>query len=774
MLHNEEYDIAEAFRRIENELIASMIRNMDRHRAEEDKEGLLWSQWQVEQLKTLEYYKTKNQKKYTKQFQDLNKRIEELIRIANETGNMEQEIEILEAIKNGFTGYRKASGTMQAEFFKMNERKLEALIQATMADMQKAETAILRMANDKYRSAIYNAQVYANTGAGTYEKAVDMATKDMLAAGLNCVQYANGARHTLADYADMAIRTASKRAYLQGEGTKRQEWGVATVIVNKRGTPCPKCLPFCGKVLIDDVWSGGSREDGDYPLMSYAIECGLYHPRCKDVHTTYFPGISTADDTWTKEELKAIGQNAKIEAKQQYTERQAEKFDRLEKYSLDNENKKMYQNRAEQWKEEADRLQTAKASGVSAKTIEEAQEYAKELGIKYPVYEKLSLEMANELNNALETLPEDIRPIFVGDSSTLEIYRGAKLPRSSNHYYGVHIDAPPEGLLLPDRERPGFTKHDFDAQGQMVAISKKFNSAEKITKNKVAEQKKYFEKHGTKWFFNEDGKSTPYHEMGHVYADTKGIPESFQLDAERWSKESGCDMLKNCEEAWAEAWGAYHTGNSDLPNYIAKYIDEATATKKIVAEMEFSPRKATKGDFGVIWSKVQSPEYRKSLEKLSSNSKVVDSIEVRAKWALNNRNGLKSEEMYAIELGEGKEIASILGQKNDFGVQRTAQFTQKLNEADKAKLKVLLIHNHPRGMPPSIGDINALFANENVAGITVGHNGSIYYYSRPKKIIPDKDFKVALMKYSKYTEITGFEKALEELSQEFGFELKKL
>lgn len=45
------YDITVALKKIEDELIASMIRNMDRHRAEEDKEGLLWSQWQVEQLK---------------------------------------------------------------------------------------------------------------------------------------------------------------------------------------------------------------------------------------------------------------------------------------------------------------------------------------------------------------------------------------------------------------------------------------------------------------------------------------------------------------------------------------------------------------------------------------------------------------------------------------------------------------------------------------------------------------------------------------------------
>ena len=64
MQHNE-YDLAEAFQRIENELIASMIRNMDRHRAEEMAEGYNWSMWQVEQLKTLEKYKQENQKKYS-------------------------------------------------------------------------------------------------------------------------------------------------------------------------------------------------------------------------------------------------------------------------------------------------------------------------------------------------------------------------------------------------------------------------------------------------------------------------------------------------------------------------------------------------------------------------------------------------------------------------------------------------------------------------------------------------------------------------------------
>ena len=288
-----EYDIGAAFDEIEQELISSLIRNLDHHRAQELEEGYDWSMWQVEQLKELEIYRKQNRSKFKKRFFLINKSIPGIIKEARKRGEMEQEREILLAIKNGFKGYHKVGSKLQAQFFKTNSRKLDALIQATINDFKRAEHAILRMADDQYRKIIYNAQVYANTGAGTYDKAVDMAIKDLISAGLNCVEYSNGARHTLPDYADMAIRTAGKRAYLTGEGEKRQEWGIHTVIINKRGNPCSLCLPFVGKVLIDDVWSGGTPQDGSYPLMSSAIAAGLYHPRCKDSHTTYFEGVSS-------------------------------------------------------------------------------------------------------------------------------------------------------------------------------------------------------------------------------------------------------------------------------------------------------------------------------------------------------------------------------------------------------------------------------------------------------------------------------------------------
>lgn len=345
---NTEYDVGAAFEAIEEELISSIIRNMERHKVEEIEEDKQWSMWQAEQLKSLEKYRKENEKKFGKEFEEINKKIDRLILGANEDGQMDQEAEILKAIKKGLPAEKVSPGGT-AEFFKINNRKLNALLKATSSDMQKAENAVLRRANDQYRKIIFNAQVYANTGAGTYEKAVDMATKDFLSAGIDCIEYANGSRHTIADYADMAIRTASKRAYLQGEGTKRQEWGLHLVIMNKRGNPCPKCLPFVGKILIDDVWSGGSKEDGKYPLMSSAIAAGLYHPRCRDSHTTYFPDITTIGSKYNKDEVANLESEAKKEAKKQYAKRQAKKFKRLAEYSLDSENQSLYKKKQRDW-----------------------------------------------------------------------------------------------------------------------------------------------------------------------------------------------------------------------------------------------------------------------------------------------------------------------------------------------------------------------------------------------------------------------------------------
>ncbi|HGR4129220.1 TPA: phage minor capsid protein [Streptococcus pneumoniae] len=389
------YDVSKAFERIENDLLDSMIRNLGRHKAEETAEGFEWEQWQVAQLKELERFKRANAKKYSKEFANINSKISTAIQEAYRQGMDDEEMSILEAIKNGFE-FNSGKDNLGASFFAINERKLNALLNSIEHDMKTAEHAVLRYTDDQYRRTIFDAQVAANTGAKTYEQSVDMATKDFLSRGITSIQYSNGAMVNIVSYADMAIRTATKRAYLMGEGVKRQEWGIHTVILNKRSNACPLCMPFEGKVLIDDVWSGGSADDGPYPLLSSAMAAGLYHPNCKDKHTTYFPGISSEPEKiFTNQELDDIKERQLLDNKVQYAKRQEKRFSRLSQFSLDEDNVQKYTLRAEEW------------SKLKSNAEENLKYFEAEKG--YKLYQEFSLESDSDYKKFInrQRLPRD-------------------------------------------------------------------------------------------------------------------------------------------------------------------------------------------------------------------------------------------------------------------------------------------------------------------------------------------------------------------------------
>lgn len=372
------YDVSRAFERIENELLESMTRNLKKHKAEETELGIEWTQWQAIQLEELHRFKQEAAKKYGLEFKSMNKKIRETIANASLQGASDEELNILKALEKGYVLKRERG--LSAGFFQTNQKRLDALMNAVEHDMKTAQTAVLRYANDQYRKIIFQSQVAASSGAITYEKAVDMAASDFLKKGINCITYSNGAVHNIVSYADMAVRTASKRAYLMGEGQKRQEWGISTVILNKRFNACPLCMPFEGKVLIDDVWSGGTSKDGPYPLMSSAMAAGLYHPNCKDKHSTYFEGISSKPESRYYEEKPVIKERQLIENKLNHAKRQAKSYNRLAKNSLDAENQETYRARATEWRDKAKgyREELKSFEETHGLELENVEKYAKE------------------------------------------------------------------------------------------------------------------------------------------------------------------------------------------------------------------------------------------------------------------------------------------------------------------------------------------------------------------------------------------------------------
>ncbi|MBU3205584.1 phage minor capsid protein [Clostridium algidicarnis] len=305
---NTSYDIRKIFEDMELNLISSMKRAFYFHQIDQNKEGFEWEQWQLTKLREIEKYRKRNKKlvdsyngpiqkaidrelqgNYTKGQSRVEKLIDKVKRFFGVDNKVTSEIVLpLDTEESqSVRGYidkilnRSTKPPQEANFFGVNDKKIEALQKSVTEDLIKGQRAVLRKMDDVYRQTIYKAQVNMQAGAKTLNQAVDMATKDFLDKGINCIEYKDGKRVNIASYAEMALRTASHRATLLGEGKKRDEYGLHLVVVSAHANTCKHCEPWQGKVLIDDVFSHPSKdfieENKQYPLLSEAIEKGLLH-----------------------------------------------------------------------------------------------------------------------------------------------------------------------------------------------------------------------------------------------------------------------------------------------------------------------------------------------------------------------------------------------------------------------------------------------------------------------------------------------------------------
>ena len=351
--------IAEYYREMELDLIASMKRNLSAHLKEEADLEFDFPQWQAMKLKELKRYQRQNGRIVAGVGNRVSKEVSKHLLEELSQGSKSE----MRRFKEIMGGKYESSVTMKDSFFKINDRKVNSLISALSGDLHKANSAALRMANDTYRDVIFKASFFAANGAKTPKQAIDMATRDFLSRGINCIEYKNGRRVNIASYAQMAVRTASQRAYLIGEGSRRQAEGVPFVKITRHNTACELCRPFEGKILIDDVYSGGKPSDGDYMLMSTAMGAGLFHPNCRHGSSTHYPELDDFEYTPELEEEEAETDEDRAQedderAKQLHSEQLMQKYKRHIAGSLDEDNVALYERKLKEAENALESTQT--------------------------------------------------------------------------------------------------------------------------------------------------------------------------------------------------------------------------------------------------------------------------------------------------------------------------------------------------------------------------------------------------------------------------------
>ena len=342
-----DYDIKKMYEDMEIRLIKSMKRNLQLHLDEEDATGFKYPQWQAIKLKEL--------KKYQRQNKDI---------VGHDTKGFSTSIsrylknELKEGSYNTMRDYREAMGDkykankrLNNSFFRINDKKVNTLINSVNNDLKTANRAVLRMTNDQYRKVIFKSQMYVANGVMTPKQAIDAANKEFLQRGLNVIEYKDGKRVNIASYSQMAVRTAGQRAMLMGEGEARKKLGIHLIRISSHGTSCKLCILWQGKVLIDDVYGGGSKKDGKYTLLSEAMDQGLFHPNCRHGISTYFgeeDDISDIDASYANGK-DGHESDARYQEDINYINRKIQEYSRLEAGSLDEVNVQTYKKKKEQW-----------------------------------------------------------------------------------------------------------------------------------------------------------------------------------------------------------------------------------------------------------------------------------------------------------------------------------------------------------------------------------------------------------------------------------------
>ena len=192
-------------------------------------------------------------------------------------------------------------------------------------------------------------------------------------------------------------------------------------------------------------------------------------------------------------------------------------------------------------------------------------------------------------------------------------------------------------------------------------------------------------------------------------------------------------------------------------------------------------RELSGGEFGANLDYVRSDEFLNKLEKHPKTSHLSDSIARVSRQMLQHRNGTPYEDYYLLDAESGRVVALSNKARKRKGVVYNEQVRNAFKESPEQSL--VSIHNHPSGYPPSLSDFASLqqrSKNNTVKyGLTIGHDGSVYWYSRPNKRIPrsaQEQYVNRIDKFKKlgYNEVIAQEKTLEMFSNLFEFEFGRI
>jgi predicted Ser/Thr protein kinase len=218
---------------------------------------------------------------------------------------------------------------------------IDRLAGALVGRLDGTAVPIVRSAVDAYQRVA--AQPVANIlgGALTRREGAQRAWNHLLDQGFTGFTDTRGRRWSAAGYVEMATRTATAQAAVQGHLDRLESLGLDLVIVSNAPQECERCRPWEGKVLQRAGARGRRSIEAESELtgepvsveiagsVAEAIAAGLMHPNCRHTLGAYLPGLTRAPTNTEDPEGDAARQ------KLRYLEREQRRWKLREAGALD-------------------------------------------------------------------------------------------------------------------------------------------------------------------------------------------------------------------------------------------------------------------------------------------------------------------------------------------------------------------------------------------------------------------------------------------------------
>ncbi|HUR07004.1 MAG TPA: phage minor capsid protein [Nonomuraea sp.] len=162
----------------------------------------------------------------------------------------------------------------------------------------------LRAVEDIYRKVIAETAGRVLIGAETRREAVQRALDRLTAKGITGFRDGSDPPRTwgMREYVEMAMRTATARAAVDGHLSRLRDAGINLVSVSRLPNTCKRCGPWEGKVLGLSGAAGTRVEESPLTGIQVFVQvagtvdearlAGLLHPNCRHSLNAFIPGVS--------------------------------------------------------------------------------------------------------------------------------------------------------------------------------------------------------------------------------------------------------------------------------------------------------------------------------------------------------------------------------------------------------------------------------------------------------------------------------------------------